>query len=99
MVNNDVCDDVRDVLETTITTVVRQASNIGNGISPLPLTLRMNLNRTPPQSGERQKDRYARKSSFPTTALLIAPNNTIKASEATIKIDRIDDTPTDNAPN
>ena len=98
MVNIDVCDKVRDVLETTITDVVLQASTIGNEISPLPLTPRMNLNRTSPQSGERQKDRYARKSSFPTTSPLIAPNNTIGASKATIEIDRIDDTPTYNSP-
>ena len=98
MVNNDVCDEVRDVMEMTITAVVRQASTIGNEKSPLPLTPRMNLNRTSPQSGERQKDRHARKSSFPTTAPLIAPNNTIGASKATIEIDRIDDTPTYNSP-
>ena len=29
---------------------------------------------------------------------MIVPNNNIKASEATTEIDRIDDTPTDNAP-
>ena len=58
----------------------------------------MNLNRTPPQSGELQKDRHARNSSFLATAPLIDPNNTIRASEAIIEIDQIYDTPTDNDP-
>ena len=62
------------------------------------LTPSINLNRTPTQLGERQKGRHARKSSFPTTSPLIAPNNTIRAREATIEIDQIYDTKTDNAP-
>ena len=62
MINNNVRGEVRDVTETTITAVVHQASTTGNEISPLPLTPRMNLNRTLPQLVELQKDRYARKS-------------------------------------
>ena len=87
MVNNDVCDEVRDVMETILAAVVRQASTIGNEILPLSLTPRINFNRTLPQSGELQKDRHARKSSFTTTPPLIAPNNTIRESKATIEID------------
>ena len=98
MVNNYVCDEVRDVMKTTITAVFCQSLTIGNEISPLTLNPRMNLNITPPQSGELQKDRHARNSSFLATATLIDPNNTIRASKATIEIYRIDDTPTDNAP-
>ena len=98
IVNNDVCDKVRDVMETTIIAVVRQASTIGNEISPLPLNPRMNINRTPPQSGGRQKDIPTHKSLLTTTASLIAPNNTIRASKSTIEIYRICDTPTDNDP-
>ena len=98
MVNNDVCDEVRYILKTTITAVVCKTSTIGNEISHFLLTPRMNLNRMPPQSVERQNNRHVRKSSFTTTAPLIAPNNNIRSSEATIEIYQIDDNPTDNAP-
>ena len=98
MVNNDVCDEFREVLETTITAVVCQIPTIDNEILPLPLTSRMNINRKPPQSCEFQKDRHAHKSLFTTTDPLIASNNIIRARKATIETYQIDDTPTDNSP-
>ena len=64
----------------------------------MPLTPRMNINRKPPQSCEFQNDRHAHKSLFMTTDPLIASNNIIRASKATIETYQIDDTPTDNSP-
>ena len=72
---NDAPAEVRDVVETIITTVVDKLSNIDDEISPLAVTPRISLNRTAAQQRPHQQQVPARKSLFGATNSLITSNN------------------------
>ena len=65
MISKDVPAEVRDVVQTIITTVVDNISNINDEILPLAVTPRNNLNRPATQQRPHQQQVPARKSFFP----------------------------------
>ena len=72
---NDAPAEVRDVVETIISTVVDKLSNIDDEISPLAVTPRISLNRTAAQQCLHQQQVPAYKSSFGATNSSPTSNN------------------------
>ena len=99
MIMNDVPAEVRDVVETIITTVVDKLSNIDDEISPLAVTPRISLNRTAAQQRPHQQQVPARKSLFGATNSSITSNNPTIVSNTPTDISPSNNDRSDNAQN
>jgi len=99
MISNDVPVEVRDVVQTIITTVVDKISNIDDEISPLAVTPRKSLNRTAAQKRSHQHQVPARKSLFGATYSSTTSNNPTIVSNIPTDVSPSNNDQTNNAPN
>ena len=99
MISNYVPAEVRDVVQTIISTVVDKLSNIDDEISPLAVTPRNSLNRTAAQQCPYQQQVPAYKSSFGATNSSPTSKNPTIVSNISTDVSPRNNDRTNNAPN